>query len=161
MKVTSFEISKKLKELGVDLESGFYYEIENREVEFTIPTITITDLGTPPSPDKEVSEVCVFKCRSYEKPKNGDFYKAYTLEDILEVLPIRIPWKHPEYGNLGLFLSRLSPYADRYGYRGDFDNSYFGVNRKDNETLSDTASRLLIKLIEDEIIAVDEVNNGK
>jgi hypothetical protein len=75
MKVTSFEISKKLKELGVNLPANYYWMIDKENIR--------TNYGV-----EGLGLICgrnIASKNAYDNAKNT--YKAYTLEDILDVLP--------------------------------------------------------------------------
>ena len=139
MKVTSFEISKKLKELGVDLTTNIGWSDIDLPSYYGVPGMPaqgFVDIST------SHSEYILFCCETGFKFEDG--CKAYTLEDILEVLPVKF--------KLGWHVmpNEIS-HANKKGLNC--------MPRKEDETLADTAARLLIKLLEDKIITVDEVNN--
>lgn len=131
MKTTSFEISKKLRDLGIHLDTNFsWIKMDHAENGGTM-----------------IWEI------HYEDNVNGIEYpneyhiEAYTLEDILEVLP-----KHLSSEGYSESLIVEVKY-NLIGYE-----MIWNEGRKENETLATTAARLLIKLLEDKIITIEEVN---
>ncbi len=136
MKTTSFEISKKLKEVGVMLDDYTYcYCAEGQ----------LWNAG--------------FEISPWENEDLNDYYAAYTLEDILEVLPIEISVKTKMLDITSYWLeidycSKCFWYSNEYCsvYQTDFE---------ENKTLADTAARLLSKLIADKIITIEEVKYAK
>ena len=138
MKTTSFETSKKLKELGVDLPTKLFWQphyIDIKEPDSSKWQLRYADGLIHPYP-------------KFHIPAPGEdhlkgAYKAYTLEDILKVLPIKF---------------KLGWHVMPNGISHTNKKGLNCIPRKENETLADTAARLLIKLIEDKIITVEEVN---
>lgn len=131
MKVTSFEISKKLKELGVDLKSDFYWSYGNEDLIFLYDHSDI---------DEDLNEVNLHVADSTISTRE---VQAYTLEDILSCF---------QDGRVDM---RLRDGCKSFRY-----NCTEGISvAEDNETLADTAARLLIELMEDGIINVEEVGN--
>ena len=125
---TDLETSKKLKELGIEMESNFYhYEY------FDSDRVTIHYDG------------------NYDKKYD---VKAYTLEQILEMLPQYIgdnvlddDKKDPCH----FVMSKNILYYINAGckYR---DTMHLTTSKKTKDNLATTAARLLIKLKEDKII---------
>lgn len=138
MKVTSFEISKKLKELGVDLTTNIGWSDKDLPSYYGVP-------GTPAYGFVDISdtlhsEYILFCCETGFESEDG--YKAYILEDILAILKNR--------GRVNIYISK-----NLHGISFNNEKNYY---MQENETLADTAARALIKLIDDKIITVDEVN---
>ena len=102
MKTTNFEISKKLKEIGFNVETEYYWHDINGKTEL----------------------------HHVAREGLGD-YKSYDLETLLEALP---KINKQEY----LLCSGGIVYL----------NDYILVGKEKNESLADTAGRLLIKLFE-------------
>lgn len=127
---TDFETSKKLKELGVDLPTNFFW---------------FSNAST---------HVCEYHIDEYIDEELGGLIPAYTLETLTNALPntITLPKDNKTY-NLRLYIEK-SYYGHVYGYVGFYDTE---PNTKNDATL---AAQLLIKLLQDEIITVNEVNNG-
>jgi len=128
MKVTSFQISKKLSEIGFFAETEFYW------VE--------TEKGR-----KQVDYV------EYEV---GTFYgewkytKAFDLETILEALPMGLDMFD---GRFVLIIDQRSFFA-----YANFDKGtqILQIIKQQDESLADTAARLLITLQEKDLIINEE-----
>jgi hypothetical protein len=129
MKTTSYELSKKLADIGFKAETEKAFDNE----------------GTLISCHKKI---CILR----EKSSNPKIYglPAYDLETILETLPTEI--------NVGKEKAWLSldfcTYRASIGYGSDGENYtnklYF--SKKENESLVDAAARLLILLQEKGLI---------
>jgi hypothetical protein len=128
-KTTNYEISKKLKEIGFDKETNFYF--------------------TEVAPDK-------FEAQYYTNNKEYLLLKSYDLETILDALPKNISKMghvYPTGYHLNINFSQLSTISyiedDLHSLR---DNHPVFVEKRENETLADTAARLLILLHEKNLI---------
>lgn len=144
MKVTSFNISRPLKELGLDLgDYMFYYckkgQLWNAE----------------------------FEISPWENESLDDYYPAYTLEDILNALPsvinLRCRFLNDVKNKLEYKLEYklvLTSYGLWYYTAGDdYDDKVYIFNKQDDESFVDLAARLLIKLIQTGgVDVVSEVN---
>ena len=119
MKVTSFEISKKLAEAGFEAKPEFYWVKWNE--------------GEP-----ELIH------RSEPTPALIEKVAAYDLETILGALPNFIANKNKSENCLTIDVA-----FGEIHYEGDSENdALFITTTKENETLADTAARLLLLLIE-------------
>jgi len=124
-KTTNYEISKKLAEIGFDKETNFYF--------------------TEIAPNK-------FKAEYYTNYTNNNKYfllKSYDLETLLDALPSTIENIHFRMNKGGLWYENLS--------NCDSDQScpvesYCHIEIKNNESLADTAGRLIIELHEKNLI---------
>jgi len=121
-KTTNYEISKKLKEIGFDKETNFYF--------------------TEVAPDK-------FEAQYYTNNKEYLLLKSYDLETLLDALP----------KELNLFLGKtwlslnLSNKSQSIGYGSEEEYApEFYFIKEENESLADTAGRLLIILHEKNLI---------
>jgi hypothetical protein len=121
-KTTNYEISKKLKEIGFDKETNFYF--------------------TEVAPDK-------FEAQYYTNNKEYLLLKSYDLETLLDALP----------KELNLFLGKtwlslnLSNKSQSIGYGSEEEYApEFYFIKEENESLADTAGRLLILLHEKNLI---------
>jgi hypothetical protein len=128
-KTTNYEISKKLKEIGFDKETNFYF--------------------TEVAPDK-------FEAQYYTNNKKYLLLKSYDLETILDALTKNISKMghvYPTGYHLNINFSQLSTISyiedDLHSLR---DNHPVFVEKRGNETLADTAARLLILLHEKNLI---------
>ena len=123
MKTTNFEISKKLKEIGFVAEFNFHYKATD--------PVNLYDSG-------------------YEDYKERNT-PAYDLETLLDALPKKIQFKQKEY----CFWMQWSGCSDclLLGYvYGNLRAIELEVWQLENESLADTAGRMLIKLDEAGII---------
>jgi hypothetical protein len=119
MKTTSYEISKKLAEIGFKAETEKAFD----------------NKGTPISCHKKI---CILK----EKSSNSEIYglPACDLESILQALPNVVNYNEE---------LNIKKYEIGY-YYFDYDCVIcgIGVEKQENELLTDTAARLLILLHE-------------
>ena len=128
--VTDLETSKKLKELGIEMETKFYWE---------------EDLY-----NESVSVGCWFEMPTDSAP-HYKYTACFTLEQIIELLP-----ETYEYcGNIEyLEVNNKKIGYDAYYERGGCDEEYLGfmmLEREDyyNINLATLAAKLLIKLKQD------------
>jgi len=130
-KTTNYEISKKLAEIGFRAETGFYwYEYDKGE-----------------------------EMRYIADADGAGKYKAYDLETMLDALPSSIEYKN-EYNVIlyyEFFLQnhKLGYYYERGEYRSDYnmDDGIFEFSKLSlDESLADTAGRLIILLHEKNLI---------
>jgi hypothetical protein len=126
MKTTNLETSKKLKELGFEAETHLYWKNEKRIMSLVYHT-------------------------SFDFPPPLNLVPAYDLETILEALPKSIE----ELGKLYFFDMTKLDFVYSNMIDGDIEGCYYH-NKKENESLANTAGRLLIKLLEDNIIKLRE-----
>jgi len=132
---TDLETSKKLKELGVVGDLSIY-----KHSEFRVEPIPNDDKHRGYTEDQR---------EFYRKATREFVYKAYTLEQILEMLP-------KELNRNSLILKCwYSVQPDKIKYFTDNVGEY-AEYRKEGENLATTAARLLIKLVEDKIIKIGE-----
>lgn len=121
---TSLEVSKKLKELRIKIKtkSFFYWWFDDFTGKYELTSQ-----------------------HKYIHPNNlKDTVRAYILEQILEILPVEIPFE-------GCHPMTLSIFRDKKGTTLDYADCYV-VYKDKNENLATTAARLLIELKEDKII---------
>ena len=104
MKITSYEISKKLAEIGFKANTDRYYNIGTKEIIYNPHGFMDRD----------------------------KFLKCYDLETLLDALPKEIAYDCP-----------LTLHDNQIYY----DNKFI-VYKEENESLADTAARLLLLLIE-------------
>lgn len=116
MKVTSFDISKKLAEIGFGKDHDYYYK-------FGCDTGWVIEIGW-------ASKEC------------GDI-PAYDLETILNALPMGIDRNDKRY-DLVIEQRVFFYYSDDDGN----ELEEFSIMQEGDESLADTAARLLIKLYE-------------
>lgn len=133
---TDFETSKKLKELGVDLlsksEEFLAYECGGKKNSVYLYHYT---------------EMC-----------NG-IVKAYTLETLINVLPATISL--PEDNQVYHFnLEKAGFCYELDNVDADDYNFVYDSEQHNNENYATLGAQLLIRLLEDEIITVNEVNNA-
>jgi hypothetical protein len=119
MKTTNYEISKKLKEIGFDGKS------EHRFIE--------TKYGVFP----------VFG--DYKSDVPHCFYKSYDLATILEALPTRIELKSPRFYNQIFSYTLFLNFFHKELYYENCGERMLRI-KKEDESLADTAARLLLKL---------------
>ena len=122
MKTTNFEISKKLKEIGFEADFNFHYKATD--------SINLYDSG-------------------YEDYKERNI-PSYDLETLLDALPTD---KHDFFIQFDEPI-KIGSYEPCGEYRGHYDmrEGIFESCQKENESLADTAGRLLIKLYEAGIV---------
>lgn len=157
MKTTSYEISRQLAEAGFEAETEFYCvkwnegepELvhESQQTPNLIESVPAWDLET-------ILEALPSRITN----ENFDKVPSWNLETILEVLPSRIT-------NENIFIQRIDYYLrlskEEIWYENecncDSDESCpvdqrFEVSRIKNESLADTAARLLLLLHEKNLI---------
>lgn len=121
MKVTSFEISKKLAEIGFKDYSGQFYKTRNGDL---------------------LSNILV---GHGQNDYSCDYLPTYDLETILDALPPFFSIKDKVERQFFLYKESVG-----YDYLDGFGTNTKDINfcfvRKANESLADTAARLLIKL---------------
>lgn len=138
MKTTSFEISKKLAEIGFKADSDFSW---NKQI-----------------------ICCGYSSKEHKfiKYKNGwregeELFKSYDLETILEALPDKIDARSIDDWSINfiafeVFLSLNNNGIGYYADSRDDNQSLFFIGSKKDQSLADTAARLLIKLYEKGIV---------
>ncbi len=122
---TDFKTSKKLKELEIKEYGYFSWE--------TISNKGITKHNLTKNPFNNRTDE--YQCRNS--------FAAYTLEQILEMLPLEI-----KYGNSTL---ELTIYRHKEEISLDY-SGYYQATPEQKENLATTAARLLIELKKDKII---------
>lgn len=131
MKTTSFEISKRLADIGFKAETSFLW-VENLFA----------------------GKNCIMhlQAMNVHNNKESNEVAAYDLETILEALPDSIHDK--ETSSFEEFLELDKHCACYNSIFVKFPE--FSVDRKENESLADTAARLLILLREKGLIKFEE-----
>ena len=134
MKVTSYEISKKLAEIGFKGKSSFGWHVDNLE-----------------------SEPAEFPISRYAFD-NGKYFRAYDFETILNKLPQLINYKNEDFSrhiainSAGIFFS-YQRYDGRYRYLEDL------VLHKGFVNIADGIAEFLIILHEKGLIKFGESND--
>lgn len=130
MKVTSYSVSKQLHEAGFRSKDVFDYCYKKGEEDGVWNR--------------------AFEVSCWENEDLDNYYPAFDLETILEALP-KIMEKFP----LKLITSQIGD--DYIGYCGnDLFNYSYGNIRKKNESIPDTAARLLLALMERGLVKFEE-----
>lgn len=132
---TDLETSKRLKELGIEMATPFYWRVcDDGSIDYIFMRSEMATVKQP---------------------------KAYTLEQILEMLPQYIEdnvltgdKKDPCH----FLMSKNILYYINAGCKFR-DTRHFTTSKKTNQNLATTAARLLINLIDDKIIT--NPNNKK
>lgn len=141
--VTDINVSKELKELGVDLVAHVMWVDYGRLMRNSDKAKVKPNYNLQWSPNTQSNDFA------------DHVYAAYTLETLLDALPDEIEDQLGEYG-------LTMPLRDTFAYEeivnGCTVGASYEVERKPNESLATTAGRLLIKLIKDKVITVEEVN---
>jgi hypothetical protein len=122
MKVTNFEISKKLKEIGFKVDFRYCYDEEGQLWNKT------------------------FELDCWGEYDEDKYCSSFDLETLLDFLPKSINT------NTCSFEEYLQLNIDQMSYQNAFSTNYICVDREENESLADVAGRLLILLCEKGII---------
>lgn len=147
MEVTSFEISKKLAEIGFGAEHVFcwYSNSESNVLECgkcgSMSQIVIKDDG--------LEEVI-----SHHEFAFPFAFPAFGLETILEALPSNIIFSY-----CGSELQLTKSAIGYYGLEGNSEDGFaifLEIEKEENESLTDCAAKLLIKLHEKGLIKFGE-----
>lgn len=132
---TDLDTSKKLREIGVKKLAYFSWHGSFQEGEM------------------------IYKLTKHEFNNNDDNYlesnnaSAYTLEEILEMLPERIRLKSDSYPDRYFYYSlKLDMHLMKLYYNCSGELKYETEIENEDENLATTAGKLLIKLKEDKII---------
>lgn len=120
MKVTSYEISKALHKAGFKVETDFIW------------STSFSDEQKPPA----------LFYHHHSVSRLSDSIAAYDLETILEALPTRLIRENSRNPTTQEIV--LKKNSIRYG-----ESSYL-TKRSENESLADTAARLLLMILEKE-----------
>lgn len=126
MKTTNLETSKKLKELGFKVKSDFFFAVDEKY--------------------KPVPYEVLYK-NSFEPHEIKRLVPAYDLETILEALPKNFTYELIKQDHQQYF--RCESDTTRFDVK-------FIINKEKNESLADAAGRLLVKLLQDNIIKLGE-----
>jgi len=138
MKTTSYEISKKLAEIGFPAAANFMRKPEGNLIATQQPIV-----GMIASFSKPTKEGCDYL---------GYSFASYDLETILEALPNFI-----ENGNGTENCLVVDVAFGEIHYEGDCENdALFITTTRNNESLADTAARLLILLHKKGLINFNE-----
>lgn len=141
--VTSLELSKRLKELGVKQESLFYWcnfgKDDWRGVYYNGVDETLTYAGT--------------SC--FEKDECRDLASAFTVAELGEMLPCEVTPKEimgekqkPKYLNLDTFIEQVN---DFYGVERIWRVSIGSIQFKETSE-ADARAKMLIYLLENKLI---------
>jgi len=135
---TDLTTSKRLKELGVEMETNFCW------VKYCLPSYDAPTQLEYMGPEY------------YSPSPESDYTKAYVLEQILEMLPKNI--KISNYNSISLYLKLHEIKDECYiKYMNHYLNEdMYHIKIIEDENLATTAARLLIKLIDDGIINLKE-----
>lgn len=126
MKTTSYEISKRLAEIGFKAKFDFVYLRDGKNTHF-------------------VSEIVLLFS---DEIKKGVVIPSYDLETILEALPSLI---EPNYSRIKVNLC-----VRKHGIFYENDEECQFYQEKEGESLADTAARRLIELHEQGLIKFGE-----
>lgn len=127
MKTTNYENSKKLAEIGFKADFEYCYSKDGEEAGKWNKTYEID---------------------VWDEYENDKYYPSYDLETILDALP---DWISDKYGNRHDFeMGKEDMCYANYPY--DARIVEIEVRKEKDESLADTAARLLILLAEKEII---------
>jgi hypothetical protein len=133
MKTTNLEISQKLKELGFESESEIVWYQESHGMNIS----------------QKESEKFQLRLINGSKHLARDCIKSYDLETILEALPKKIERENIKLNcSYALWSHKIKFFHDNLGE--------YQIEKKENESLANTAGRLLVKLLEDNIIKLGE-----
>lgn len=128
MKVTSSAISKKLYELKFKADFDYCYEKDDKEQSF------------PWNWD--------FEIKSWEQEREKEFIPAYDLEAIFSYIEDNLSpellIKHDK------IIMKNTPLFEGKDIKFQFWEKE--IERKENESLTDTAGRLLVKLLQEQLI---------
>lgn len=146
MKTTSYEISKKLKEIGFEAETDFYFDTRTYKA----------------IPDE------VFYRRTFNKEEPEHYLPAYDLETLIDALPDSITreYKSNKDGTIKEFKENLVIEKNKIWYRcydietSDEANEYwreYGYEQNISiyhyyDSLTNLAGKMLIKLFESKLI---------
>lgn len=139
MKLTDFETSKKLDELGFRAESDYCYEKDDQE-------------------ENEVWSI-PFELAWWDDFERERYYLAYDLETMLEALPQYIESetlnnkKDPCHFNMNKHMLCYINHGCDPIFEGVRHYTTCAIDKK--ESLANMAARLLINLIEDKIVKID------
>lgn len=133
MKVTNFELSKKLAEIGFEADFDWCYSKNDK--------------------DKSGIWSKTFEITCWEDEDISNYYPAYDLETIIEMFPAFVTDEECSYyfwlWNDGMGYYRSSKSYNSYQMnRAKFEIS----NSMNNESLADCAARLLILLYERNLV---------
>lgn len=139
---TDFEASKTLKELGIEAETSFCWEVLGK--------------AKPPHlyhwEDDEI-DIEPFMTGNLNIEKHSSLIKAYSLEQIWQMLPrIIIVKKQKRMLGMG---KEMIYYKNRLGYPVEpfiYDRSFSKKTNTWSENSATLSARLLIKLKQDKII---------
>jgi hypothetical protein len=142
MKVTNLKTSQKLKELGFETYTEFYHIADEKCI----------SQGS----DADDYELEHIDCGHLHRLQKCFNYPAYDLETILEALPKSIEINDEE--GRRLFPLRIDKDKIEYRLGTEYYSEPSGYEEdiKENESLANTAGRLLIKLLKDNIIKLGE-----
>ena len=137
MKTTNLEISKKLKKIGFEAETFFFWTKAPK----------LTEL------DKDRYVIALANKADFSEEEQ--MYPAYHLETLIEALPSVIE-REGSGNNIYFKMNK-----NRVWYENSCNcdsseycpvNIYYRIDRQKNESLADTAGKMLIKLFEAGII---------
>jgi hypothetical protein len=145
MKKTSYEISKKLAEIGFRAETDFCWsQWKNANGSWKnvggSPNVTLSYIG----------DDCDMDAKPMQPVLDERATLCYNLETILEALPKFINCNDYEYC-LTFWLARHL-YYELVGDKENIDVFKFEIKKDENESLADTAARLLILLYEKNLV---------
>ena len=149
--VVSLDLAMRLKELGIKKGSQFYY-------------VKATSIGD----HKFVKEVCMIAHISQTTGLSKDWYSAYTVSELLEMLPACVDFKTEEPFNFGwLKIQKRSAKNIQYIVHYECDtqsleeacNSVFmKIFTKDHdEQLANALAKTLIYLIENNHMEAEDL----
>lgn len=160
--VTSLELSRRLKELGLKQESYFNYALNGMACGYDCPNETHND---------PAHLFCLNESWKIEE-NNGVYtpcYSAYTVAELFEIIPAWICTKEKIFNNYRLNLSKQTALNIQWivsyccdSYATDESAAHYGVNpfttkvhtdsKQFDESLANCLAKLLIYLIENNLM---------
>jgi hypothetical protein len=149
MKTIEFETAKKLDELGVKKNAYFVWFIDNYNWE-NEQTLGIIDIYNEAIFDMDLNPDTIVP-----RTEIKGYYPAYTLDEILEMLPRRIK---DNYGYCFLIIGKIDDQGIGLSYsRIPVADGHIIEFRGKNP--AEAAAQLLIWCIENNYITKEEINN--
>lgn len=148
--VVSLELSKRLKELGVKQESHFKWCIWDKE-----------DMFYTDEKDRLYTQEQWEDYTDEYNPPESEFYSAFTLAELGELLPYKIVIDGKEY----YYREGKQSSYEWVRYTTEFDLSGIAHEEqggiKNGTNRADARAKVLIYLIENKLITLDEETKSK
>lgn len=142
--VASLELSKRLKELGVEQESLFYHFGTNK----TADDSAVSFLNKATVPDGFIIAQNYLQLSDYpcNRP-NGEKYSAFTVAELGELLPHKLDCQSDSI-NAGWISSQKHIINNEVKW----DCCYVGKNIEWSDTEADCRAKMLIYLLENKLV---------